>query len=109
MAAPSGDCRKSHEVSHTGVWSTHPELNIKSLLDALLENIKGHMKPDSLTLLSNIVFEPSADLFILPDSSISLLPEMKVKVKILQGAECNVDITHGDSVETLKVKQYTNP
>jgi len=27
---------------------------------------------------------------------------MKVKVKILQGAECNVDITHGDSVETLK-------
>jgi len=25
-----------------------------------------------------------------------------VKVKILQGAECNVDITHGDSVETLK-------
>ena len=29
---------------------------------------------------------------------------MKVKVKILQGAECNVDVTHGDSVETLKVK-----
>ena len=28
---------------------------------------------------------------------------MKVKVKILQGAECNVDVTHGDSVETLKV------
>jgi len=27
---------------------------------------------------------------------------MKVKVKILQGAECNVDVTHGDSVETLK-------
>jgi len=25
-----------------------------------------------------------------------------VKVKILQGAECNVDVTHGDSVETLK-------
>ena len=36
----------------------------------------------------------------------ALLPlvEMKVKVKILQGAECNVDVTHGDSVETLKVK-----
>jgi len=27
---------------------------------------------------------------------------MKLKVKILQGAECNVDITSGDSVETLK-------
>jgi len=35
---------------------------------------------------------------------------MKVKVKILQGAECNVDITHGDSVETLKelVKAHLN-
>ena len=32
------------------------------------------------------------------------LVEMKVKVKILQGAECNVDVTHGDSVETLKVR-----
>ena len=29
---------------------------------------------------------------------------MKVNVKILQGAECNVDVTHGDSVETLKVR-----
>ena len=38
--------------------------------------------------------------------ALALLPlvEMKVKVKILQGAECNVDVTHGDSVETLKVK-----
>lgn len=27
---------------------------------------------------------------------------MRVKVKILQGAECNVDVTTGDSVETLK-------
>ena len=27
-----------------------------------------------------------------------------MKVKILQGAECNVDVTHGDSVETLKVR-----
>ena len=31
---------------------------------------------------------------------------MKVNVKILQGAECNVDVTHGDSVETLKVNLY---
>ena len=31
---------------------------------------------------------------------------MKVNVKILQGAECNVDVTHGDSVETLKVIFY---
>ena len=38
--------------------------------------------------------------------ALALLPlvEMKVKVKILQGAECNVDVTHGDSVETLKVR-----
>ena len=34
------------------------------------------------------------------------LVEMKVKVKILQGAECNVDVTHGDSVETLKVRSF---
>ena len=36
-------------------------------------------------------------------SALHPLVEMKVKVKILQGAECNVDVTHGDSVETLKV------
>ena len=29
-----------------------------------------------------------------------------MNVKILQGAECNVDVTHGDSVETLKVNLY---
>ena len=34
------------------------------------------------------------------------LVEMKVKVKILQGAEGNVDVTHGDSVETLKVRSF---
>ena len=38
-------------------------------------------------------------------SALHPLVEMKVKVKILQGAECNVDVTHGDSVETLKVSQ----
>ena len=38
-------------------------------------------------------------------SALRPLVEMKVKVKILQGAECNVDVTHGDSVETLKVSQ----
>ena len=38
--------------------------------------------------------------------ALHLVEEMKVNVKILQGAECNVDVTHGDSVETLKVNLY---
>jgi len=66
---------------------------LKELVKAQLNISPGDQKLPSFYCLIHFYKRAQA---------LHLVEEMKVNVKILQGAECNVDVTHGDSVETLK-------